>query len=159
VTITLKDFLSQEADRWFAQAEQRQAKRDEWVAAVRRLLDQIRAWLREADTTGVLRITEQTHTFHEGGIGHYEAPGLSVRLRDREVQIAPGARNTVGSVGDPSFRTQGLVVMTAGDLKYLLYRLLDERHGERWRIVNDSDYSTDLLDKDSFEAALVRLFS
>jgi len=154
----LKDFLSLEADRWNAQAGQRQAKCEEWVAAVRRLLDQIKAWLREADTKGALTIAEQMHKLQEVGLGHYEAPGLTVTLGTNEVRIAPVARNIAGSVGDPSFRAQGLVEVTAAGLRYMLYRVVDER-GEWWRLVNDSNYRTEPFDKASFEAAFLRLLS
>jgi hypothetical protein len=155
---TLRDFLSREADQWNAQAAQRAAKRDEWVAAVRRLFDQIKAWLHEADTKGVLTITEQTHEFQEVGLGHYEAPGMTVTLGTNTVRIVPVARNIAGSVGDPSFRAQGLIELTAAGLRYMLYRVVDER-GEWWRLVNDSNYRTEPFDKASFEAAFLRLFS
>jgi hypothetical protein len=155
--MTLKEFLKQESDKWNAQAAQREAQRREWVESVTRLLDQIRQWLQEADTGGVLRQSAGTTTLREQRLGEYDAPTLTIGLGSHQVRVVPVARITVGTFGDPSYRSQGLVEITDGAYKYLLYRFADGG-GERWLLVDDTDYSTAPFDKAHFEAALVKLF-
>ncbi|HEX5273357.1 MAG TPA: hypothetical protein VFW33_22830 [Gemmataceae bacterium] len=156
--MTLTEFLKQESGRWNARAAERAARRDEWVQSLERLMGQITQWLKEADTEGALAVKAETKWLREKDLGEYAVPSLRISLGDREVEISPRSRNTVGTFGEPSHRSQGLVEMTDGTFKYLLYRLVDER-GERWLLVDDEDYSYSTLDRASLETALVKLFS
>lgn len=153
----LTEFLREQATKQRSQAGQREARRVEWVQSVERLIEQLKEWVHQADPEGVLRVTCQPHSANEAGLGRYEAPGLTMELEGRKVQVLPVARNVVGSIGDPSFRAQGLVEITDGAFRYLLYRAVDDR-GERWIIVNDQDYSVKPLERMTLEAALVSLF-
>ena len=62
---SLKEFLAVEADKLRNEQSDAMAKRREWIAAVDRLLAQIKDWLQEADPEQILLIQETTHKLRE----------------------------------------------------------------------------------------------
>lgn len=153
---TLKDFLSQEADKWHAQAAQRDAKRKEWIESVRRLLGEMKKWLKEADTKGVLEIEEGTISLAEASLGHYDAPALRIRLGEREVRVEPRAFRALGPPAAGGL-AEGMVQITDNARRYDLYRYTN-KYGEQWFMIDEDEYSTKLFDQAQFEKVVVRLF-
>ena len=95
----LTEFLRGQQDRLSKQSVERQAIVAEWVAAVERLLEQIRSWVKAADPSGVLRLTENTHEIKEPGLGRYTVPILALGLDDEvSVIVMPEARKTILTV-------------------------------------------------------------
>ena len=133
----LTQFVEEEAERLRAVRPEQEAKIAEWQGAVRRLLDQLRGWVREADPGGVIEIVEGEQRLIEGGLGEYTAPRLGFRLEAvREAWVVPKARNDITSLappsGGPPRRSAGLVVVAEGGwgaeigpTKYYLHRLAD----------------------------------
>jgi hypothetical protein len=72
---SLKEFLAAEADKLRNEQSEAMRKQQEWIAAVDRLLAQIKDWLQEADQQRILMIQEATFPMSEQGIGlmKYEA--------------------------------------------------------------------------------------
>ncbi len=153
---TLKDFLGLEADKWNAEARKRETTRNEWLDAVRRLLDQIQQWLKEADSRGVLEKIPTTVEIGELELGYYQAPSLTIRLGGREVRIEPVAYRALGPLR-ASEKAEGMLRVTDGASRYDLYRYV-RPNGEEWLTVDDKDYSATPFSRARFEEMLVRLF-
>ena len=78
------------------QEPERAKKRDEWVAAVNRLCNQIKEWLAKADPDKILTVQGRSYEIREEGIGSYTVSGISISLGPRHVDVVPVARNVVG---------------------------------------------------------------
>jgi hypothetical protein len=158
-TKTFQEFLKDKARGM--NAEEVRKRREEWLAAVDRLMAQLCAWLKEADPEGLLTVVPFAVEKREEGLGFYQAPGLSIRMGADEVQVVPVARNVIGYVGpreEGGVRGEGRVDITDGSGKYYLYRTLKD--GERWYVLNEQRYGQPaLLDKARFEAVLQVLLS
>jgi hypothetical protein len=156
-TKTFQDFLKDKANE--INQDTRRKRRDEWLAAVNRLIAQLREWLKEADPDAFLAVVPFEIEKREEALGFYQAPGLSIRLGASEVKVVPVARNVVGTVGPGDkggMRGEGRVDITDGARKYMLYRTLQD--GERWHVL-DAHYEPAPLDKARFEAVLRDLLS
>src|SRR5947208_2762695 len=84
---TLTDFLKEQAEERHSQAAERLRRREEWVASVQRLLNQVKTWLRQADTVNLLELEEGQVVRREEGLETYQVPTLTVRLGDRTLEI------------------------------------------------------------------------
>ena len=63
--MTFQEFLEKQATK--QHHKEHRARREEWIAAVGRLLEQIRAWLAESDPKKVLDVVPVEHDLLPGG--------------------------------------------------------------------------------------------
>jgi hypothetical protein len=157
---TLTDVLREYAVKHHAEFEGQRARKEEWLAAIGRLLEQLRGWLREADKDGVLRIDPEVYDIGEEALGWYEAPGLTVYLGSRQVKIKPVGRATTGRRIDGAsdgLVAEGRVDLRAGAIWYMLFRSLAEG-GESWHLVAPESFKAIPLTRESFDEAMARLF-
>jgi hypothetical protein len=77
-------------------ASERKRNREEWLAALNRLYEQIREWLREADPDEVLEVVSYRVERVEEQLGVYDAPALSISLGTDEVDVVPVGRYSIG---------------------------------------------------------------
>jgi hypothetical protein len=156
---TLTEFLKEQAEDLRAQAPERARIRDEWVAAVGRLIDQLEQWVRQADSEHVLEVKRIEVEIKEWRIGIYKAPTLVIELGAIRVQLLPIARYTLGpwsdGAGTPD-RALGRVDLTDGTTKYSLYRYVNDQ-GEWWTMIDDQNHRPRSLDQKGFEEALLSL--
>ncbi len=164
----LSMFLKEQGERLQAGQAEREAKLLEWKEAVRKLMAQLAAWVREADPQGLIEIDEsQSQRLIEQGLGLYYAPRLELRLEAHRVWVIPKARNVLAFLPDPAGgkerRADGLVIITdyppAGDqLPAPVYNLfwLREPGGGRW-FVQHPTAGGEPLDRERFEAILVNI--
>ena len=154
---SLKEFLAEQAERLQSQESEAAKKRDEWLKAVDRLIQQIKSWLTEADPEQqYLKIQDDPFPIREQGIGEYVARGLLIGLGPREIRVQPVARNVAGPLSVTGTihveRAYGRVDLTDGLTKYMIFRV--EREPEdRWSIIEQDSYRRQPLNQDSFEAA------
>jgi hypothetical protein len=154
----LKEFLDQQAEENTAANEESRRLKD-WVQAVERLVETLSDWLRASDTKNRLKIEKTKYEIRERAFGWYSTPGLRVTFSTREFQVVPKAFFSIGSVvGDPLGETirNGRVDLTNGNLRFMLYRKPSEGP-DAWVIADDRTYQPRLLDRDSFEDAVVSL--
>ena len=155
-----KEWLAQQAAADRSEASSQQVI-DAWTGEVSSLFNQVERWLDQDDPQQVLRRRASRIARHEQDLGRYEAPALSVSLRNRTVDLIPIARNVVGAVGargNLGIRIEGRVDMTNGADKYMLYRAVYPA-GPKWVIVDDDTYTVRDLDKETFEEVLQALLS
>jgi hypothetical protein len=157
---SLKEFLKEQAENLRTQEPERAKKRDEWVAAVDRLCNQIKEWLDQADAEKILTVQGRSHEIREEGIGSYTVSGISISLGPRHVDVVPVARNVVGPLSTTGViyvpRAYGRVDLSNGLEKFMLFRV--EREPEdRWSIVGQDRPQMDRLDQSTFEAAFQSL--
>ena len=157
---TLKEFLAERAEIEHGRADEKKAIQQEWIGAVRRLIQQIKDWLADSDTNHLLEIAESSHELREMDVGVYTAPGLVVREEAREVRILPVARMVVGPLlVDSSIRMTrafGRVDLTDGGEKFMLFRTQKDPSDE-WMIVEDRGYTVTKFNRQTFEEAMLRL--
>ncbi len=123
---------------------ERHRERDQWIAAVKQLLDQIDDWLRDADPEQLLERIPYEVQRVEQRLGIYDAPALKVRLGTEEVDITPSGRfahqprsladfmqwiQAGGQAHEWGALSGGRVDITNGDLRYLLLREGTEVNG------------------------------
>ena len=158
---SLKEFLAEQADQLKGELSRAAAARDEWVAAVERLIAQVRGWIAEADPGRVLAIEERAVTIREEMIGSYEVPALTIILGVRSARVEPIARSVAGPLAATGAihvpRAFGRVDLTNGLEKYMVFRTAKEPDGP-WVIVKQDGYRMNHFDRKSFEAALQSLF-
>jgi hypothetical protein len=156
---TLAEFLKEQSEKLRGGAPERAKNREEWVAAVERLIRQIEGWLREADPEKVLEVERTAVELGERQLGRYTAPGLTITLGSERAQVRPGTRYGMGPMSDDGLtrgRSQGRVDLTDGVQTYRLYRYVEPGE-EWWVIVDDEHYIPKRFDRPAFEAALVSL--
>jgi hypothetical protein len=157
---SLKEFLESEADKLRSEQAAALTERQEWIAAVERLLAQIKEWLGEADTKEILRIEEAPLRLSEQGLGTYEIPALTIGLGTREVRIKPVARfvaaplRSTGIIHVP--RAYGRVDLTNGLDRYMIFRT-ELEPDDRWIMIEQNEPLMEPLDRKSFEAAFQSL--
>ncbi len=121
------------------QPERRQ-RREEWLAAVGRLYDQIRAWLAEADPQRFLDVIPFRVECVEPSLGVYDAPALKIGMGDAAVQIRPVGRDGVAQVevrGEAPLQAAGRVdIRRKGGGEYILYRTLNDGQ-ETWYVLDE----------------------
>lgn len=156
--MTFREFLEKQAEQ--QRHKERRERREEWTAAVGRLIDRLRAWLAESDPKQVLDVLPMETEIAEPGLGVYRVPGLKVSLGDAAVRVVPVGRNVVGLVGpqgDVGGRAEGRVDITDGIRKYILYRTLQEGQ-ENWYAL-DERFRAAPLDRGRLEGILQDLLS
>jgi len=150
---SLKEFLAGEADKLRNEQSDAMTKRREWIAAVDRLLAQIKDWLQEADPEQILMIQETSHQLRERMIGTYEVHGLSIGVGLREIRVTPVARYVAGPMSSTgTIRAHGRVDLTNGFSKYMLFRT-DPIADGIWIIIEQDGYRTQPFNRESFESA------
>jgi len=157
---TLKEFLTSRAEIERERAGEKMAVQNEWRGAVERLIQQIVAWLRDADTLRILEIQDDFHQLREVNVGVYILPGLVIRLEVEEVRVVPIARNAVGPMedigGNRIGRTFGRVDLKNGGKKYMLFRI-EREPIDRWVIVDDESYTVREFNRQTFDEAMQSL--
>ena len=158
---SLKEFLAEQAEILKNEPSKATATRDEWVAAVGRLIAQVRDWIAEADPGHVLAIEDRTVAIREEMIGSYEVPALTIILGVRSARLEPIARGVAGPLEQTKayrpIRVFGRVDLTNGLEKYMIFRNAKEPDS-RWFITNQDGYESRAFDRDAFEATLQSLF-
>src|SRR5262245_36709737 len=124
---TFQEFLRKKAEE--EQQPERRKRRDEWIGAVGRLIDQLRAWLAESHPEGLLDVIPLEVEKREPGLGSYKIPGLKVGIGDAAVRVVPMGRDALGLIesrGEAPMRAQGRVDITDGVQKYIFYRAIKD---------------------------------
>lgn len=155
---TLREFLIAKAHK--PNQIERRKRRDDWVAAVKRLMAQLQDWLREADAEGYLDITKIPIEKHEESIGTYVVHGLEIRSDEAVVRVLPVGYGVLRPGFDEGMRVEGRVDITNGTEKFILYRLLGGRN-EQW-IIGRGDLEhpkMPKLNQTRFEDAMQELLS
>lgn len=157
--LNFREFLKTKAEQ--TGVRDRHRRRDEWLGALQRLLDQIRDWLRESDPEGVLDLEpfEVARTEHE--LGTYDAPALIIRLGAGEVSVLPMGREVpfmaIRGASGAATDVAGRVDITDGFRKYNLYRVINQDK-ESWQIRDERNRFTH-LDAESLGRILQELLS
>ena len=159
--MTLREFLLKNAPR-AEQEKRRRHWREEWVAAVDRLLAQLRAWLADAGTAELLDLQPLDFEKREQGLGAYHIQGLAINFGESTVKVVPVGRTVLAHLGpyaQPGHENaEGRVDITNGAYKYFLYRQLNDAGDEQW-LVQDERSEIQPLDRERFEAILQDLLS
>ncbi|MBO0698200.1 MAG: hypothetical protein J2P46_07390 [Zavarzinella sp.] len=94
----LREFFQRKREKSKPSSIDWAAKRDDWIAAVRRLFQTIRSnYLRSA--AGEVELTEREKGVTEDFVGQYRVPELVLRVGDEEVVFSPKGVNVVGAAG------------------------------------------------------------
>jgi hypothetical protein len=157
MTTAFSEFLRQQAEKHQAEVRAGKATVDEWRIALERLFAQLRAWLKESDPEGIIKIEEGNQDVTEPGLGRYRVPHLILRAFGKWIGIIPKARKTVGTAKPPQKsapqRAAGRVDITDELRRYVLYRFRDDS-GDVW-VIDDLQSEPKPLDKEAFEKALM----
>jgi len=140
----------------------------EWLAALRRLLEQIQNWLHAADPEGLLEVEPYEVQRAESRLGIYDAPALKIRLNADEVAVLPIGRYAIGPLPAEMYKALqgvagtdgpagGRVDITDGERRYMLFRAI-KSDPERWFAVDDLS-KVNLFDQARLEAILQDLWS
>jgi len=97
------------------------ARRSEWLNALRQLIRTLKQWLKPAIQEG-LKVEDYSATITEDYLGTYEAPALRITGPDsRTVSVEAKARNVIGA--------KGRVDLYSGPKKAILVRYGPSRWG------------------------------
>jgi hypothetical protein len=138
---SFQEFLRQkvEGSDW----RDRARHRSEWLGGLRRLIQQIEAWLRESDPEGLLEQVTYDVQCVEPQLGVYDAPAMKIRLNTDYAEVRPIGRFTTHPIAlqnllfIPGNRERwgnlsgGRVDITNGERRHLLLRSADDGQ-ERW---------------------------
>jgi hypothetical protein len=155
---TFQAFLEQLAQRHH-EPERRQ-RREEWIAAVGRLMAQIRAWLSESDPNRLLDILSLTVEKWEPSLGRCELPSLRIGVGEKAVRVDPIGRDALGFLKlrqQAEMSVAGRVDITDGIRGYILYRALPEGK-EIWYAL-DERFEAAILDRSRLEQILQDLLA
>jgi len=121
----------------------------EWLGAIEKLYDQIKAWLREAMAEGLVDLVVGDTSITERTLGTYPAPVLQLFFGERIVYVRPVGRFVVAA--------KGRVDMSLGPNKAMMVRDIDET----WKInpVGSSREQLLPLTEDTFSEAVEALLS
>jgi hypothetical protein len=159
--MTLREFLLKNAPH--AEQERRRRQwRNDWIAAVDKLLAQLRAWLADAGTAELLDLEPLEFEKREQGLGAYHIRGLAINFGESTVKVVPVGRTVLAHLGpyaEPGHeKAEGRVDITNGASRYVLYRKLSDAGEEQW-LVQDERSGIRPLDREQFEAVLTDLLS
>lgn len=73
--------------------------KDEWVLALRELMDQIKQWVNETQQERALLVQEHSLEKDEQYIGGYTAPALTLIAESCNIEVLPVGRFSIGSIG------------------------------------------------------------
>ena len=156
--MTLREFLAKNLP---GDEIRRRKTRQEWIAAVDRLLKQLRDWVTDADASGVIELEPLQFEKREQGLGAYCVAGLGINFGERSVKVVPVGRTVLANLGRHAEaghqNAEGRVDITNGYLKYALYRKLTD-NAEQW-LAQREDSSLQPLDRERFEAILQELLA
>ena len=152
--LSLREFLQAKGSQ--PSVRERHRLRREWTTAIDLFMEQVRAWLAEADPDQVLDIEPYTISLTEMQLGTYDVPALRISLETGKVDIRPIGRHATIRV------PRGATTAAAGsggriDLKdgfrsyYCCREILDDR--SVWRLWDEQGRSEE-FDKGSFAQAL-----
>jgi hypothetical protein len=131
-----------------AETEDAQTLRNEWLADLKALIDQLKGWLAEAIDQKLLTIKEERTVIREERIGSYYAPNLTIVAPSGfSVQITPKARFVAGA--------EGRVDLESPAIKEILVR----NKAGQWQLAEPSNngWTFRSLTEESFWVALGRL--
>ena len=94
--MTLREFLLKNVPR--DEIRRRQC-REEWIAAVDRLLAQLRTWLTDAGSAELLDLEPLEFERREQGLGAYHIKGLAINFGERTVKVVPVGRMVLAHLG------------------------------------------------------------
>jgi hypothetical protein len=159
--MTLREFLLNNAPRT-EEVRRRRQWREEWIAAVDKLLAQLRTWLKDADAADILDIQTVELEKREAGLGTYHIRGLVINFGERTVKVVPIGRTVLAHLGKYAEagheNAEGRVDITNGAYKYYLYRKLTNTLDDQW-LIQDERSDIRPLDREPFEAILQDLLS
>jgi hypothetical protein len=157
--MTLREFLLKNAPR---DEELRRRWREDWIAAVDRLLAQLRVWLADANAADLLDLEPLELEKREQTLGAYHITGLAIHFGERTVKVVPIGRCVLAHLGpyaEPGHtNAEGRVDVTNGTDKYLLFRKLNDAGEEQWLVQDDRSEMVS-LDRQRFETILQDLLS
>jgi hypothetical protein len=158
--MTLREFLQKNAPR--AEQERfRRKLRDEWIAAVDHLLTQLRGWVADAVSAGLLDLEPLEFEKREQGLGAYHIQGLAINFGESTVKVVPVGRRVLAHLGPYAEagheNAEGRVDITNGASKYFLFRKLTDTD-QQW-LIQDERSQIRPLDRERFEAILQDLLS
>ena len=157
---SFKDFLVEREDRVRAEEATKEAKKRQWIAAVRSLLERMEVWLKESDPGNLLRLRTRKVERREESIGAYVVPILSIDFGSRVVRVEPVAQNVMGPMIEPrEGYWSGRVDLVGPPYKFQLFRFSGSDDLDDWFIRDTRNYRLVPFDKESFDQALVELFS
>ena len=160
---SFQEFLRQklEGSDW----KDRKRLRAEWLGALNRLLDQIRAWLKESDPEGILEFVTYEVERVEGRLGVYDAPALKVRVNTDYAEVLPMGRFTPLPlslplqsllISDPQKwgnLSGGRVDITNGERRHVLVRSIEDGQ-DRWYALKMDQVAPVQFNRACFEAIL-----
>jgi len=73
--------------------------KDEWVLALKELMDQIKQWVNETQQEQALLVQEHSLEKNEQYIGSYTAPALTLIAENCNIEVLPVGRFAIGSIG------------------------------------------------------------
>lgn len=161
--ISFKEFLSSQEGRLRAEQIAQDQVNRKWIAAVDSLFKQVEEWIKEFDPHGLVRldggllgdIDEQGNLRNVDDLGR-----LDISLGDQHTRLRPAVHEGLGPRWKPGNGTwAGRVDMLGNPNGYELYRFLHSDDREEWYLRSTRDYQMKRLDRSSFDAALVDLFS
>ena len=141
------EFLRSRQDEAQAESASLEARKTEWLAALRELYATIRAWLAEPLSLNLSTIREEPIELSEYKLGSYETTKLVLKTGQDTVQIEPAGAFIIGARGRVDVKTTG------ASLKLILN---DENE---WGILEASRTSAKQLDEKTFLRALQNLLS
>ena len=125
--MTLREFLLKNAPR-AEQEKRRRESREEWIAAVDRLLTQLRAWLTDAGSAELLDLEPLDFEKREQDLGAYHIRGLAISFGETTVKVVPVGRTVLAHLGQYAEagheNAEGRVDIRAGVRRYILYRVV-----------------------------------
>jgi hypothetical protein len=146
----LKDFLAAEGDKLLAEADAEAAAQRQWVQSVTALFQTLEAWVRAADTSGIIRVEADTVLSRDG---ETRVPRLRIEAGVRRVLIHASSRGVALKYDLPddgtSRRSDGLVEIEGGPHTYRLFLFRIDGQ-DRWYL-RTTGSNLRRLDQEQFE--------
>ena len=157
---SFKEFLVEREDRVRAEEAAKEGKKNQWIASVSSLLQRMEVWLKESDPGNLLKLETRMIERIEDSIGAYKILALYVWLGSRVVDVTPVACNVMGPMIEPrEGYWSGRVDLVGAPYKFQLFRFSGSDDLDSWFIRDTRNYRLVPFDKESFDQALVELFS
>ncbi len=159
--ISFKEFLKDQEARLRGEDASRDRLRQDWENAVYQLTQQMTAWLKESDPDRLVKLYEDTVVRDEGTTGRCHLVELQFWLGRQRVVISPVARDILG----PRFRPfndgnwSGRVDLVGDPNIYTLFRFSRDGQLDTWYLRDPRDLDLVPLSRETFDGALVDLFS
>lgn len=101
MSTTFQEFLHEKAQKHQAEVNAAKGVVDEWRTAIDRLFAQIRQWMKQSDSDGLIEIEEGVEEVREPGLGVYRVPRLNICAFGKWIGVIPKARRTLGRAKPP----------------------------------------------------------